>query len=317
MAWTIDEMGAYIQDEYIPGGFIDQVYKGMPLLVRLESRGKIEFDGFANVRQSVVVAEMPGDAYTGLGNFDTGIHETDTFMQFPWRYYDSDITIAKTTLGLVSTKKAAGDFLKNKMKGAEMKLRKLIDVNIMGHNTWGTGIHIDGLQLALDDTTNAAAYGQVTRSTVTALKGNVNYTGGPTSLPMVGTMYDSCSVGNSAPDLAITTRVITRKLKNILQPQERYLKDSRHQDLISVGFDGVQFERMAIVADDYCPSGIMLLLNTEFVKLVCHSDYHFVLDKKDGWKQPLGQSALVNQILWWGNLVVQSPRLCGIITGTT
>ena len=317
MAWTIDEMGAYVQDEYIPGGFVDQVYKGMPAFVRLESRGGIKLDGGQNVRQSVTVEELPGGTYTGLGNFNTSVVETDTFIQLPWRHYHADLTISKTTLGLVSSRKAAGNYLENKMGAAKRRLQKDVETDLGLHNTWGTGTAIDGLQLAIDDTTNATNYGQVDRSVVTRLKGNPNYTGGPVSLPMIGTAYDLASVGNNSPDLALTTRVIVRKLKNILQPQDRMLRDSRHQDLVSTGYDGVQFERMAIVACDYFPSGTMFLLNTEYIKVFIHSDFHFVLDKKDGWKQPLGQSALVNQILFWINMICQAPRLQAIITNMT
>ena len=62
------------------------------------------------------------------------------------------------------------------------------------------------------------------------------------------------------------------------------------------------------------PSGTVCGLNTKYIKLLMHParDFHFT-----GFKIPLQQDALVGQILWAGNLVVQSPRLQFQMVGLT
>jgi len=68
------------------------------------------------------------------------------------------------------------------------------------------------------------------------------------------------------------------------------------------------------VVDSHVPSGSVYFLNTEYIKLIIHSQRNW---SPTGWKYPTNQDAAIQQLLWAGELVIPSPRMQVLATAVS
>jgi hypothetical protein len=204
------------------------------------------------------------------------------------------------------------DLVEVEMDTARLTLADTLGTGIMGDGT-GTVTAAkapDGLLRAIDDNTNYATYGGVSRAgsdvVATAIKGVYDATGGPISLSAVNAQFGTATIQPEKPDLIATTQTLWTKLWDRAQPSQRTPSGPGFDDLARVGFDAINFNGAATVVDSHVQAGYLWGLNTKYIALIMHSqrDFHFT-----GFKIPINQDAIVGQILWAGNLVVKSPRL--------
>lgn len=300
-------------------GLIDQFFKANPLTARLLQKGKIVVDGGKDVRQRIIYARKPGGSYSGLDTFDTSQKETRTEMVFGWKQYYVDITIDGLSLLKNSGAEQISDLVQDEMDEAEMAAPDIIGDDLFLDGSGNSGKAITGLRTALDDGTTYASYGGITRVSTLgtpgyAVRGNVSTTATTFSLGAMNTAMGLATIGNRKPDLIITTQTIWNKWWERAQPAQRFGPGDTRGSLASIGFSSVEFNGAEVVVDGHAPSGYVLMLNTDYVKMVQHSKR---LWEPTGWKYPTNQDAAIQQILWAGELVVTSPRLQYLLTSVS
>lgn len=306
MALDYNELDAHVRDKYIPV-LQDQYYYSTPLTALLMAKSKVTYDSGKQIDQPVLYGELPSGWYNGLDTFDISSVEESTLAKFDWKQFYVNVTIDGTTLLKVEGSEKVLSIIETKMENASKTFNKqlnesmFVDGGAKALETLGDGINTTG------------TYGEINKATNSWWQGNVNSTGGAFSMDMLQTEYGNCSDGQIHPDLILTTQAIYNKIWARVQPVQRGNLDNT-PGIAGIGFTGINFNQATIVVDNYCPSGHIYLLNSDFWKMIVHSKRDMYWTDK---KVPLNQDAYVRQLLWAGALFTVAPRWNGQITNVT
>lgn len=314
---TLGDVAASAVDAYLPG-VIDLFFNSNPLLVRLMSKERVILGGGDFIRQSVMYDRQNGGSYSGLDTFDISRRRTKTVLQFDWSQYYADITVdGRTLIKTAGAGTKVLDLVETEMETARLTLSELIGVDLFLDGTGNSNKALVGLIAAVDDGTNVAAYGGITRDSSvegTAVKGNLNTTGGALNLPLVNTAMGSATIQPHRPDLVVVPQAMWDRFWERVQPSQREPSGPGFDDLARAGFNAINFNGAAVVVDSHAASGNAWLLNTDVLTLVVHRDRDFTFT---GFQKPANQDALVGQVLFAGQFVCRSPRLNTRMTGLT
>jgi len=217
---------------------------------------------------------------------------------------------------------AAMSFVASKMINASGKMAKLLGTNLYGDggatpsagSAYNSTIDLDGFTAAIDDGTNYAAYGGITRTDIAigANNGINAYYAAPTafSLGAVQTAFGSAWFGQEKPDMLVTIQSVWDAFWNKLQPQQRF------EDVTSdihVGFRSFFWNGAQVVVDHYIPvlitTGYPIYgLNTSHIYLYVSDipKYQFGFS---GWKEAQNTDDVAGQYFFAGNMVISAPRL--------
>lgn len=309
------DIAATAVDAYLPG-LIDLVFNSNALWVRLASKERVLLDGADKIRQPILYDTLNGGSYSGLDTFDTTRKQTKTVMQFDWAQYWAGLTVDGTTIIKTSgSGTRVMDLVEAEMETARLTLANLLGTDLYLDGTANSGKALLGLIAAVDDGTNVATYGGITRDSSaqgTAVKAILNTTGGALNLALVNTAMGQATIQPHRPDLIVAPQAMWDRFWERTQPQQHDVTGPGFDDLARVGMRAINFNGAAVVVDAKPASGNLWLLNTDFIRLIIHRDRDF---KFTGFKTPTNQDALVGQILWAGQLVCQAPRLNARMTG--
>lgn len=315
---TLADVASATVDAYLPG-LVDLVFTSNPLWTRLAAKERIVLDGGDYIRQPILYDDLTTDSYSGMDTFDINRVQTKTVMQFDWAQYFANLTVDGRTLLKTS---GAGtrilDLVEAEMETARLSLSNRLGTDLFLDGTGNSNKNLLGLIAAVDDGTNVATYGGIARNSNgaqgTAVRGNLNSTGGTLNPALVNTAMGSATIQPHRPDLIVTTQAMWDRFWERAQPEQRVPSGPGFDDLARIGFIAINFNGAAVVVDSHCASGNLWLLNTDFIKLVVHEDRDFVFT---GFQKPTNQDAMVGQLLWAGQLIFQSPRLNTRMTGLT
>ncbi len=305
---------------FLPG-VVDNVYNSNPLFVRLASKNRIMLDGGMDVRQPFIYAKKEGGSYRGQDVLNTARKKTKSSLIFDWKQYYANIVLD----GLTELQNAGAgkviDLMDIEMEEAQMKLRDDLGTDLFGDGTGNDSKAITGLTAVCDDNTNVTTYGGVSRSggddIATAVIAQYDGTGGALSLALLQTSaggFGACTIEPEKPDLIITTQAIWDKIWARVQPSQRYPQGAGFDDLAKVGFRTIDFNGAAVVVDSHCQANRVYFLNTNYIKLVVHTNRNFVFS---GWRVPSDQDSRVGYIFFAGEVVCSAPRLQGQIRNVT
>jgi hypothetical protein len=300
-------------------GLVDNVFQSNPLWIRLASRERILLDGGDKIRQPIIYDKLNSNWYSGLDTFDITRRLTKVPLLFNWKQAWTNLTIDGLTMLQNSGAAKVIDLVEAEMDTARLTIADLLGVGLFGD---GQGVvtsakAIDGLLAAIDDGTNYATYGNITRgvdAVGTSIKAIYNATGGAFAYSAVNIQYGNATIQPEKPDILLTTQTLWNRFWDRAQPSQRVPQGPGFDDLARIGFDAINFNGAAVVVDSHVPAGCVFGLNTNYIKLIVHKDrdFHFT-----GFKIPTNQDVITGQILWAGNLVVTSPRLNFQMVGLT
>ena len=312
------ELTAHIRQHYMPV-LVDQVFIATPLFARLRAKNQIVIDSGREIVQPFIFDKLVSGSYEYADTFDVSYKKTDDYLTFYWRGVWVNITIDNWTLALNNGVEGVIPLLEAKMHNAETTIIDTLSNWIMTDpsdtKAW------DGLWNGCDDGNTYSTYGNVTRTAgftygttgYAALNSYIDSTGGLITLERLRYAMGKATVGTRKPDMILCRQNIYDQIWARVQPQQRFLGD-RHNDLVNVGFDGINFDGAAIMVDNHLPSGYVYGLNTDYIKMFINKDRNFHFSD---WQRPINSDQRVAQILTIGNLMVQSPRLCFKFTGLT
>jgi hypothetical protein len=148
----------------------------------------------------------------------------------------------------------------------------------------GLGDDWDGLEVAVDNGTNSATYGGVTRATYSFMNSTVDSTSTAITQALVLSNFDNVSaVGDpdESPTLGLTTSALWRTLENTISsqlqahyvtttlggynkvsgrtPKGRMVKEAELKG--AFGVDAITVRARPVAPDDACPSGTFYWLN--------------------------------------------------------
>jgi hypothetical protein len=298
---------------------VDQVFIASPLFARLRAKNQIVIDSGREIILPFIFDKLTSGSYEYADTFDVSYKKTDDYMKFDWKGAWVNITIDNWTLALNNGVEGVIPLLEAKMQNAEMTLIDTLSSWTMTDPTDPKAF--DGLWNGVDDGNTYATYGNIARTAgfsygttgYQALNSYIDSTGGNITLDRLRYAMGKTTVGNKTVDLILCRQNIYDQIWARVQPSQRFLGD-RSNDLVNVGFKGIDFDGAAIMVDNHLPSGTVYGLNTDFIKMFLNKDRNFYFSD---WQRPINSDQRVAQILVIGNLMVQAPRLNFKFTGLT
>ena len=296
---------------------IDNVYTSNPFLATLNAQERIILDGGRRIEQGMIYGKLNGGSYGRGDTFNTARVNTKTAFILDWKTHYVDVTIDGMDELQNAGAAAVFDNAEMKMQEAELTAKDNIGGELFTAGTNNSGKALNGLEEWVDDGTNYASIGGITRDTSTqgtAAKATYDATGGSATIPTIQTQYGLVTIENEKPNLMLTTQTIWDAFFNRVQPQQRYPTGPGFDYLAQIGFDAIKFQRSAVLVDSHVQSGRLYGLNTEYIKLIVHSARNLVWR---GWIPTSNKDEKVGQLLWAGNVVVGGPRFHFQMRGLT
>ncbi len=270
------------QNDVLPT-IVNQVSNSTVWLARLFGDLKTDWNG-ANYRVPVRVAKKTnGSSFSGLTPWDTGSSNNVRYMEFTVQAYAEPVVIPGIQRAINAQ---AGDnqvlsFVSEKMDDAREAMRDNLGTMFYGV---GVGDDFDGLEVAVDDGTNATSYGGITRSSYSWMTSTIDSSSTAITLALAFANFDSVSAAGDeeeAPTIALTTKTLWRTLETAMnsQIQAHYVSTSIQGynkvsgktpkgELVpqaelkgAAGFNAISLRARPMVADDKAPSGKFYWLN--------------------------------------------------------
>ncbi len=265
--------------------------------------------------QPIAYGEVNGDAYVKGQPFNTAYVPTDTALRVVPKFYYTNVSFYGPDNVLARGPEAVMSYTVSKFANASGKMAKLLTQNMYKD---GTGIqsgtqHVDGFLAAIDAGLTYGSYAGVDRSDLgvadgTSGQGINAYVNTLAAFTMKGmqTAFGATYIGNEHVDLIATTQDIWNIIYNKILPQQRFQESDN--DVGKIGFSSLRWNGTSIVVDQYCPSGYIWGINTNYLQFWTSTlaRYQFGFT---GFKEAQGTDDMVGQYLWSGNYLVTSPRM--------
>lgn len=194
-----------------------------------------------------------------------------------------------------------------------------------------------GLAGIVDNGTNLANYGGLSRSTYTGLNATVTASGGTISLLKVRTLWNSISDGPVAPDMIITDYTTWGYFEQLQTPFQRnnFTEAKNHE--AGSAYRAQYWDGLEIFRDKKITTGYFYMLNTDIMKFyalnwwdgtkvsprarnVEDNVYQNALYAPSaftwtGWIRPYNQGAINGFMIFGGQLIAEAPFRQGVLTG--
>lgn len=205
-----------------------------------------------------------------------------------------------------------------------------------------------GLEAIVDDGTNAATYGTLTRASYDPLDSTVTASSGTLTLAKMATLYSDAASGSVSPTASYVTEAIFNFYEELLQPQERITKTvsmmkGRSRGLNSGGYTGgtgftaLTYKGMPVLADEKCTAQVMYFVNEDFLDFYAlpfamnhpvkyksqdieGNDYSEVMGLGFSWSKwirPINSASITSHIHLSGEFLSANPKRHAKLTGIT
>ncbi len=255
--------------------------------------------------------ESVGGSFTRVAPLSSDDQTSVNAAYFWPKHYFGNATIYETDELENAGEYAEVQLVTQRVGNAQKTCSKYIASQIYSSNV-DTAADLTGL-LSLTGGAATAAYGGIIENDLVSVDGSKKWTARTTtttegiSLAVIRTAATAAKLYDGPkgkPDVGFMTEALFNIVKGILQVQQRFVQDT---DTAKAGFENVVFENIILTPDDYCPSGYMFLLNSNFIGWAIHEKGLFV---RKPWADLVvtGPLAKSMKILWHGNLVCSNRK---------
>lgn len=310
MTLTFGELDSITNDFFIADGkkAVDNYFNDS-YLVNLLMKQQIGLwerpDGGEKIRVPIEYDRQEGDFYARGETISSDDREAINAAYFNWKHIYSNATIRR-----IDGLKNAGVYAQvqialERVSGAQ-KTQTIILSNSIYDDAGSGAKRLTGLLACCNETATTAFAGiqeadLVSSDGTKVWEGKRDTTATALTLPVIRTLVSDTKIrdgkGGKA-NVLVTTETLYNIVSDILQVQQRFKEATK---VVDAGFTGLHFEGKDIVADDYCNSGYMFALNTEYIGFAVHRDGYFARTK---WKViPDSAEDKTMKIYWDGNLI--------------
>ena len=296
---------------YIPK-LTDNIFSARPLFYALTNGQTIRrISGGANIVVPIIYGtNSTAGSYSGTDTIDITAQTGISAAEYSWGQYAATVTIS----GIEEAKNNGEAQIIDLLEGKIFQTQESVieNMNTMfwadgsgnGAKDWnGIGNIVGGTGVSLGGIDPLGAGNSWWKST------EVNQ-GGVLTIASMANIYNTISVGNDQPTIAITTQALYEKYEGLLTGQIRYTDT----DMADGGFQNLLFKGAPVTFDDACASGQMVFLNTKYLQLVAHSDVWF---KPTPFVRPTNQDAVFSQLLCYGQLTCSNRARQGFMHSAT
>lgn len=306
MAFTYDQVSA-ITSKYFMPTLAENTFDSNPLLKRAKQKFYKKIDGGERIIMPLGYATTTASGwYDGSDVLSTTDNQQITGAELTWKQLYANVTISRREELQNSGKSQIISLVKSKMQMAEKTMADTMGTALF--NTGATADALIGLRAWVSATgTFVGGISQVTNSWWQA---QIDSTTTTLSMAALQSLYNSASIDNDAPTVAMTTRTILNLYYALLQPQQRFVDTETAKG----GFSSLMFNGIPVIADSHAPTSHLFMLNEKYLHLFAHKDEDMRFAK---FESPVNQNIRVGKIYWAGAFGSNNNRLHGALTAIT
>jgi len=325
------------QDKLLPK-VVDTILNGNVFATRMLKAAQ-PWKGEQLKRAIKVSKNTTGTSFSGFDTFSTSATDNRQRLIFDPKFYQITVSLPLTELSVnkVSETKII-DLMSSEMQGASQDMADDVGDLFYADGTGNGGKDFLGLGAIVDDGTDAATYGELTRSSFDTIDATVTASGGTLSLAKMATLYNAIRSGSQKPTIGLCDETVWSLYEQLLQPQERINKNvSTTKGLRGgTGFVGLDYKGFSILADEKATAQTLFFLNEDWIEwyalpvaMTEPVKFKTVIEGNDygqpmglgfswsGWIKPSNSATVVGHIYLGGNLVSWNPKRQGKLTGIT
>ena len=278
-----DRVTSITEESYIPVS-IDGVLNSNVFTSRLFMRDNKPWSGRQMQIPLQFAKPTTGGSFSGVGDFQTALQNTRTRQTFEHAQYYENVSVAGGEASLNRTDAEVLDLIYITLQEAQNAM-----LDSMGDQLYGTGTGDDflGLGAIVDDGTDTATYGSLSRTTYPQLDSSLTAAvGGALSFDLMATVMRGSSAAASKrqrPSIIVTTESAWDLLESLFTPTTQATYNSLSRAYITTyskpgvtiqnmdslkgqyGFETLCWRGIPIVADEKQDAGVMHFLNEEYL----------------------------------------------------
>jgi hypothetical protein len=293
--------------EYRIPTVVDEIYISTPVFKILDMEERITADGGTRIEQPFLFDTPPGGSYRSTDTLDISRRKTKSLLTFEWKQYYSALTIDGLTRLKTSGENAVIDLVDVELQGCELRLKQDLGIDIYLDGTGNDSKALDGFDIAIATTGTYGGINRATDAEGTAIRGQVDTTGGPFALQALQSMWGATTFGSEHVTLISTTQAIFDAVWARLQPQQRFPQGAVAEELAKAGFNVIMFNGVPLTVDQGVAAGTIYGLNSKFIKIIAHQQRADL--EVEGPLTPVSQDSRTWRLFWAGNKVTQAPRM--------
>ena len=274
---SLDQISAVTHRVILPV-VVDNIFQSNPTFALLY-KNRVHLDGGRLISQPIYVTKGGSPtSYSGADTLPSAFDEETTSLDFNWAQYAARIQITGLDEARNSGDAAIVNLLKIKMQGAEANLRQTLGSDLQGDGTGNGGKALVGLAAMVDDATNVATYGNVSRNTFTSMKAVYSANAGvgrALTMSLLNTNFQAASKDNDRPTVNVTTPNLFTKYMSLLQPTVR----TGDGNTANMGFPNSLYFGRPVIFDDQVqttPVHKWWMLNMRHMTLYAHRNRDFM-----------------------------------------
>jgi len=268
-----------ITREYIVPHVVDPVLRENTLARKILPKAKT----FRSYQQSVPLkytTGVAGQSFIGNDVLQTAPSQDRVKMTFDPKFYAKNVNVAFTDIAVNHTDGQVLEVVELEMKTRAQEMADELGSIFYGDGTGNNSKNFLGLEAIVDDGTNAATYGGLSRATYPVLSSNVlAASGGALTLAKMATQYNAAWDSDLAPTMIITDKATFALYESLTLPIQR-ISSGQPVTNFGTGARTLEYKGIPVMTDRKAPAGIMYFLNEDYL------DFYAVDGGTSGAKNP-------------------------------
>lgn len=314
-----------IVDRYLLPQVVDNVYNSNAFLHRLLKAGKKMVQGGTQIEVPVMLSDFnAGGFYQGLDLLSMVPQDTVRNAVFGWKQAYVPLVFAGIDLIKTDSPDAIINLISMQTNQAGMKMAEILATSLFSTAPSATGL--DSLPMAVDDGTNSANYGGLSRTAFPNWKAVRDSSNASLSIPMLNNAFTGAQVGGRTPSIIVSGQDAYNAYYNLAYGSPALTSYSvsgggTDETLFNAGFQNVLFNGVPWVVDSHVqadPAEIaasesrkaIFMLNEDFWNIVVSPRADLVME---GFQTPIQQDGTATKLLWAGNVICSAPRTNAVI----
>lgn len=325
-----------VKQKYLPYA-VDTILNSNVLFQRVVRAAK-KFSGRTLRIPIKTEKNSTGQSFRGFDTLSTTATDNRQYLEYTPDFYQITVALPIDELSVADTDEKVLDLMKLEIQSACEDMADDLGTIFYSDGTGNSSKDPLGLGALVDDGTNVSTIGGLSRSTYTTLQSTVTASSGTLTLAKMDTLYTNVSSGSQKPTVFFATEAIFNYYGQLLRPQERIMKQAGSVKGLKggTGFEGLEFNGKALLADEKCTSGYLYAVNEDFVdwyglpvkmtspiaykSQIKGNDYNAPLGLGFSWSdwiKPANAASVVGHIYFGGQFITSNPKRHGVLTGIT
>jgi hypothetical protein len=281
-----------------------------------------------------------GQSFQGYDTFSTNASDTRQNLAFDPAFYQISVSLPLDELSVNSGAERVLDLMGIETASSAQDMADDIGTLFYGDGTGNGGKDFLGLEAIVDDGSNAATFGGLSRTTYSTLNSTVTASGGTLTLAKMATLWNAAASGSQRPTAAYCDETVWSLYEQLLEPKLRIQKNvglDKKGLASGTGFTGLDYKGMPVLADEKATAQTMYFLNEDFIDWLAlpmaktmpinfasqnieGNDYSAVKGLGFSWSdwiKPSNAAAVIGHVYLGGNLVSSNPKRHAKLTGLT